>query len=178
MKQRTLRVFEVEDFDKLKNIVEKKYELVKNYFFMLKKPDKKIQEFLKNKNLNYFVLNSDEFFTSKKETTEDVLPKIKVIEKEVVKFKEKNVKIFDKIIRSGEEIEYEGDAVFLKRINDGAKIYIKGNAAVLDENNGTVKCEGKYILIKKNNARLFFNNEDIGKVDKFTFFYDDKRIEI
>ncbi len=178
MKQKTLRVFEVEDFDKLKNIVNSKYELVKNYFFMLKKPDTTIQNYLKEKNLNYFVLNTDESFTSVNEITDNNLPKIKIIEKEVVKLKEKNVKIFDKIIRSGEEIVYEGDVVFLNRVNDGAKINVKGNVLILNENNGKIECEGKYILVMKNNAHIFFNNDDLGIINKLTFFYDGKKVEI
>ncbi len=178
MKQKTLRVFEVEDFEKLKNIVEKKYELIKNYFFMLKSPDINIQKYLKEKGLNYFVLNSDEFFTYKKEISHNDLPKIKIIEKEIIKFKEKNVKIFDRIIRSGEEIKLESDVVFLKRINDGAKIDIKGNVIVLDENNGIINCEGKYILIMKNNSHIFFNNDDLGVIDRLTFFYENKKVEL
>ena len=36
MRQKTLRVFEVEDFKKLKSVVESKYELIKSYYFVLK----------------------------------------------------------------------------------------------------------------------------------------------
>jgi len=178
MKQKTLRVFEVDDFEQMKNVIESKYELVKNYYFMLKKSDEKIESYLRRKNLNFFVLNSDKSFTSKKEITEENLPKIKIIEKEVIKIKENNVKIFDRIIRSGEEIEFEGDAVFLKRINDGAKINIKGNVILLGENNGIINCEGKFLLVVNNKAHIFFNNDDIGVVNKITFFYDNKRLEI
>ncbi len=178
MKQKTLRVFEVEDFEKLKNIVEKKYELVKNYYFMLKKPDENIQNYLKEKGLNYFVLNTNESFTSKKEIIHENLPKIRIIEKEIIKSKENNVKIFDRIIRSGEEIKYEGDVVFLKRINAGAKIDIKGNVIILDENSGRIECEGKYILVMRNKSYIFFNKDDLGIIDKLTFFYEDKKAEI
>ena len=178
MKQKTLRVFEVDNFEKLKSVVENKFGLVKNHYFMLKKADVEIEEYLKEKGLNYFVLNSNISFTSKKETIKENLPKIKIIEKEIVKIKENNVKIFDRIIRSGEEINLENDAVFLKRINDGAKINIKGNLLVLNENNGIIKCEGQYALVFKNNAHIFFNNDDIGKIEKLTFFYENKRVEI
>ena len=175
MKQKTLRVFEVNDFDKLKNIVNNKYELVKNHFFMLKKEDKVIQEFLEEKNLNYFILNSNHSFTSKKETIEPKKEEIKVIEKEIVKYKSIPFKIFDKIIRSGEEIILEANAVFLKRINTGAKIDIKGCVFILDENNGFVKCEGKCLFVKKNNANIIFNNEEMIKNDTEKFYYKDKK---
>ncbi len=178
MKQKTLRVFEVEDFEKLKNIVQSKYELLKKYYFMLKKSDKKIENFLKEKKLNYFILNSEDSFTSKKEISTKDLPKIRIIEKEIIREKKTNIKIFDKIIRNGEEIKLDADAVFLKRINPGAKIIIKGNAFILGENNGFITVEGQYLLIKKNNSHLSFNAEDLGNIDKLTFFYNNKRQEI
>jgi len=172
MKQKTLRVFEVENFEKLKNIVENKYELIKNYYFMLKKSDREIEEYLKNKNLNFFVLNSNKNFVQKK------VEKIQIIEKEIIKERIKEAQIFDKIIRSGEELIIEGDVVFLKRINPGAKIEVKGNLILLEENQGFIKVEGLFALIKKNRGNIFFNNEGIGEIDKFTFFYKDKRLEI
>jgi len=172
MKQKTLRVFEVENFEKLKNVVENKYELIKNYYFLLKKPDKKTEEYLKSKNLNFFVLNSDKSFLQKE------IEKIQIIEKEIVKETIKEAQIFDKIIRSGEELVIEGDVVFLKRINPGAKIEVKGNLILLEENHGFIKAEGLFALIKKNRGNIFFNNEDIGEIDKITFFYKDKRLEV
>jgi len=66
MKQKTLRVFEVEDFKKLKTIIESKYELVKDYFFMLKTEDKEIENFLKEHNLNYFILSKCSIFKKNK----------------------------------------------------------------------------------------------------------------
>ncbi len=171
MKQKTLRVFEVEDFNKLKNLVNSKYELIKSYFFMLKKEDKEIQKFLEEKSLNYFVLNSSESFTSNKEKILPKEEKIKIIEKEIIKYKTIPFKIFDKIIRSGEEINLEANAVFLKRINTGAKIDIKGCVFILDENNGFIRCEGECLFVKKNNAHIIFNNEEIAKNDTEEFYY-------
>jgi len=171
MKQKTLRVFEVESFDKLKNIVENKYELIKNYYFMLKKSDNEIEQYLKNKNLNFFVLNSDKNFLQKE-------IKVEVVEKEIVKEIIKQAQIFDKIIRSGEELIIENDVVFLKRINAGAKIEIKGNLILLNENQGFIRVDGQFALIKSNKGNIFFNNEEVGEIDKFTFFYKDKRLEI
>ncbi len=174
MKQKTLRVFEVEDFEKLKTVVNSKYELVKNHFFMLKKEDKTIQEFLEEKNLNYFILNSNHSFTSKKEKTEPVKEEIRIIEKEIVKYKGVPFKIFDKIIRSGEEIVLEANIVFLKRINTGANIDIKGCVFILDENNGFIKCDGECLFVKKNNANIIFNNEEIKKNDTEMFYHKGK----
>ncbi len=164
MKQKTLRVFEVEDFEKLKNIISSKLPLIKNHFFMLKEPDEETEKLLKENNLSYFIQNG-ESFTSKKEK----LPKIKIIEKEKIIIDKSNTKIFDKIIRSGEEIESEENLLFLKRINAGAKIVCSGNVEIFDENEGMVICNGEYMIIKKNlKGTIVFNGEDIDKIEKLT----------
>ena len=173
MKQKTLRVFEVEDFEKLKNIIESKYDLIKNYYFMLKEKNEKIQNYLKEKELNFFVLNSNENFSTK-----EVIKIVeKEIEKEVIKEITKDLKIFDKVIRSGEEIKTTS-AVFLQKINPGAKVKIKGAAFLLTENRGDVEVEGNFLFVKKNRGNIVYNSEIIGRVDKDTVFYKDKRLEL
>jgi len=175
MKQKTLRVFEVDDFNKLKNIVESKYELVRNHFFMLKESNEEIENYLRNKGLNFFVVNTSKNFFKPIEEKIKIIEK--VVEKEIVK--ELNTsKIFDRIIRSGEELVIKGSAVFLNRINPGAKIEVEGNLILLSENNGFIRVEGDFILVKKNKSNIIFNDEEVGKIDKLTFFYKDKRLEI
>ena len=173
MKQKTLRVFEVEDFEKLKNVVENKYDLVKNYYFMLKTSNKEIQDYLREKKLNFFVLNSDENFGVKKE--KEILRVVE--EKEILKEVFKNLEIFDRIIRSGEEIKTTS-AVFLKKINPGAKVNITGDAIFLDENRGNVFVDGNFLYVKKNRGNIVYNSEDIGLIEKETVFYDNKRLEL
>jgi len=173
MKQKTLRVFEIDDMEKLKNIVENKYDLIKNHYFMLKEDNKEIQNYLKEKKLNFFVLNSNKNFNVKKEVIEIV----KVVEKEIPKEIVEDFKIFDKIIRSGEEINTTS-AVFLKKINPGAKIKVNGNAFFLDENRGEIIVEGNFLFIKRNRGNIVYNSEDIGVIEKETVFYNNKRLEL
>jgi len=175
MKQKTLRVFEVNDFNKLKNIVESKYELIKNHFFMLKESNKEIEDYLKSKSLNFFVVNEDKSFFKKVEEKIKIIEK--VVEKEVIKEFDK-ASVFDRIIRSGEELIIKGTAVFLNRINAGAKVEIEGNLILLNENNGFIRVEGDFILVKSNKSNIIFNDEEVGKIDKLTFFYKDKRLEV
>jgi len=165
MKQKTIRVFEVEDFEKLKHIINSKLPLIKNHFFMLKEKNEEIESLLKEKGLNYFIKNG-ESFTPKKEKTSE----IKVIEKEKLIFQPLEVKIYDKIIRSGEEIKGDGHFVFLNRINAGAKIEVEGVVEIFDENEGLVIANGKYIVIKKNKGTIIFNEEEIGEVERLTIF--------
>ena len=162
MRQKTIRVFEIDDFDSLVKVVESKYELIKNYFFLLKKRDKKIEEYLKLKNLSFFIIN-DESFRISKEIKEVV------IEKEVIK--ENKTLIFDRIIRSGEEINSENNLIFLNRINAGAKIKSSGNIEVYGDCEGMIECEGDYLIVKKNKKGIiFFKGVEIKEIDKLTIF--------
>jgi septum site-determining protein MinC len=171
MRQKTIRVFEVEEFKNLKNVIESKYELVKNHYFLLKEPNSEIEEFLKAKKLSFFIVNS-EVFTSKKEIT----PKIEVIEKEIIKKIKPQTIIYDKIIRSGEEIKSEDNLIFLNRINAGAKIVSTGNIELFNECEGYVSCDGDYLIVKKNiKGMIIYKGADIGKVDKLTLFSDNKK---
>jgi septum site-determining protein MinC len=170
MRQKTLRTFVVENFEKLKNVVESKYDLVKNYFFYLKEENKEIENFLKEKKLNYIVENrlfiSNESIRSKE---------VKVVEKEkIVEKKIKvNTKIYDRIIRSGVEIDTDENLVFLNRINAGAKIKSSGNIEIFSECAGLVICDGDYLIVKKNLGTIIFRGENIGKVDELTLFTKD-----
>jgi septum site-determining protein MinC len=164
MKQKTIRTFVVEDFNNLKNVVNSKYDLIKNYYFLLKERNKEIENFLKEKNLNYIVENN--IFIFKKEKTQE----FKVIEKEKILEKRVNTKIYDKIIRAGVEIDTDENLIFLNRINAGAKIKSSGNIEIFDECEGSVICEGDYLIIKKNRGNIIFRGEHIGEIDKLTIF--------
>jgi len=166
MRQKTIRVFEIEDYENLKNVVESKYDLVRRHFFLLKEKNKEIESFLKEKKLSYFVMNA-EGFTFEKEKTEE----IRVVEKEIVKKIKPGTEIYDKIIRSGEEIKTDKNLVFLNRVNAGAKIVTSGNVELFGECEGTVICDGDYLIVKKNTkGTILFKGSEIGKIEKLTFF--------
>jgi septum site-determining protein MinC len=164
MKQKTIRTFVVEDFNKLKSVVESKYDLVKNYYFLLKEKNEEVESFLKEKNLNYIVENN--IFTFNKEKTKE----IQIIEKEKIIEKKVNTRIYDKIIRAGVEIDSEENLIFLNRINAGAKIKSSENIEIFDECEGDVICDGDYLIVRKNRGNIIFRGENIGKIDKLTIF--------
>jgi septum site-determining protein MinC len=164
MKQKTIRAFIIEDFNNLKNVVNSKYDLIKNYYFILKEKNEEIENFLKEKNLSYFVENN--MFTLKKEKTQE----IRVIEKEKIVEKRVSTKIYDKIIRAGMEIDTDENLVFLNRINAGAKIKSSGNIEMFAECEGSVICDGDYLIVKKNRGNIIFRGENIGEIEKLTIF--------
>jgi len=173
MRQKTIRAFEVDNFEELHKIVESKYKLIKNYYFILKENNEKIENFLREKALNYIVKNN--IFTSNKEIIEEV----KIIEKEKIIEKKINTKIYDKIIRGGVEIETDENLIFLNRINAGAKIKTSGNVEIFDECEGNVMCDGDYLIINKNiKGTIIFRGENIEKVEKLTIFTENGKREL
>jgi septum site-determining protein MinC len=172
MRQKTIRTFIVEDFNNLKSVVESKYDLVKNYYFLLPKKNEEVENFLREKNLNYIIENN--IFTFDKEKIKE----IKVIEKEKIIEKKVNTKIYDKIIRGGVEIESDENLVFLNRINPGAKIKSSANIEIFDENEGLIICDGDYLVVKKNKGNIIFRGENIGKIEKLTIFTKSGKKEI
>ncbi len=166
MRQKRVTLFEVDDFENLKNVIDKKYELVKNAIFLLKKRDSEIEEFLKSKNISYFV--GDRAYFSEVEAKKEVKVVEKVVEvvKEVVKEVGGGSKVFKRVIRAGEEIDTNENLVFLERINPGAVIKTTGNIEIFAENLGKVECEGEYAILKK--GKIIFHKEEID-VDKLSF---------
>jgi septum site-determining protein MinC len=162
MRQKNLKVVEVEDFESLKKIIESKYfELVKNSYFLLQEPDEEIEEYLKSKGLSYLIKNSS-----------IVKNDVKVVERIVEKIKEVKVDkksvIYDRIIRSGEEIISEDTLIFLQRINPGTRIETQGSAIILDECHGSVIVDGEFlILMKEPKGTILFKGEEIKEAPVF-----------
>ncbi len=169
MRQKTLRVFEIDNFDKLQKIVESKYELIKNHYFLLKEHNKEIEDFLKKHSLSYFITNDQSFITTtpKKEVIEKVVVEEKIIEKIVNK--PCDSMIYTRIIRSGEEINSDKHLVFLNRINAGAKIISSASISIFAECEGDVICDGDFIIVKYNKkGTIIFKGEDIGEIENLT----------
>ena len=161
MRQKRVTLFEVDDFENLKNIVEKKYDLVKNAIFLLKEKNEEIENFLKSKNINYFVEDKANF-SFEKGNNEKIVEKVVEVVKEV----KVKTKVFKRVIRAGEEIESSDNLVFLEKINPGAVIKCSGNIEIFADSLGKVECEGEYAIIKK--GKIIFHKEEI-EVDKLSF---------
>ena len=182
-KQKSVRVFEIitDDYEKITNFIEKKGILLKRFLLVIKTNNEKIKEYFKDKPFEVrFVKNEFEGSDEKIEIDE---PKIieKVVEKivkvpiEVEKIVEKQTnstktEIFDKIIRSGFEINSKNKLVFLQRINAGAKIYSSSEIEIFAEVLGNVICDGEYMIVKKAaKGTIIFNNEELPEIEKLSF---------
>ena len=177
-KQKSVRVFEIisDDYEKVINFIEKKGILLKRFLLTIKTNNEKIKEYFKDKPYEVRFVKSDfEGSNESLEEDESAKQEVKVIEKVIEKtiIKEVNstkTEIFDKIIRSGFEINSQNKLVFLNRINAGAKIYSNKEIEIFEENLGTVICDGDYMIVKKSQkGTIIFNNEELPKIDKLSF---------
>ncbi len=156
--QFNIKVFEIEieDEKSFLDFIEKNRVILSSYLLSLKgNITPKIEKVLENSSLAY-VKN---------------MP-IKHKSGAAVQFKkESSIKIIDSLVRSGQEIVYDGDILCLKRVNSGAKISCNGNFIALEPVDALVECNGEFMLIKVGkSANIYFNGVNI------TENLDDKRL--
>ena len=113
MIQKNLRVVEIRDLQEAKKIVESKYiELVKNNYFLLNEPNKEIEEYLKANGIKYLVKNGVGCDSD-----------VRIVEKIVEVTKNQENVIYNRIIRSGEEINSNDNLIFYKELILGQKLF-------------------------------------------------------
>ena len=176
VRQKSIRVYEIQtdDFEKLKKYIEGKINSLKKYLLIIKTDNEKIKNYLKNQNLEVQFVSKD--FEGSNDFLEEPTTKIveKVVENvEKVIIKEENstkTEIYDKIIRAGIEINSKNKLIFLKRINNGTKIYSSSEIEIFDEVLGKVICDGDYMIVKKaKSGSIIFQNEIIDEIKTLSF---------
>jgi septum site-determining protein MinC len=173
-RQRSIRVFEIitDDYEKFVKFVTKREVTLKKHLLLIKTKNEHIKDYFNKSNFEYIIVDPD----FKEETENIEKNENSNLEKNLEK-KEQNIviktKIYDRIIRGGEEIISNDKLIFLKRINPGAKIVSNESIEIFDEVEGTVICNGEYMIVKKNNKGTIIFNDDEIKVDKLSFITKD-----
>ena len=74
-------------------------------------------------------------------------------------------KLYDRPIRSGEEISEHVPTVIFGRVNSGAKVFCEESLSIYGIIDGLVQCDGEYIIVNGISPRgnLIFNGEIIDK---------------
>lgn len=73
-----------------------------------------------------------------------------------------SVTVLDTIIRSGKELNIEGDLLLLNRVNSGATIRTTGNLIITQVVEGAVRCDGKFMMITVSpKANIIFNGVEV-----------------
>ncbi len=174
VKYRNIRVFELE-IDNEENFFSyfaKNEILLRDHLLLIKgNINKKIIDFLDVQNICYHdisqcnlkkLLNKS---NREEEKSKESLNKVKFTnEKELKDEKSFETLVFDRPIRSGEEIIANGDLVIFGRVNSGSKIKAYGNVEIFGEIDSLVECEGKFMLIRKIGlGEVIFNGEILDK---------------
>lgn len=73
----------------------------------------------------------------------------------------RKLKLFDRPIRSGEEIHESMPVVIFGRVNSGAKVFCEESMSIYGIIDGLVQCDGEYIVLNGISPRghLIFNGE-------------------
>lgn len=87
------------------------------------------------------------------------------IEEELSKLSHKlenNLKVRDTLVRSGQELNIDGDLLLLNRVNSGATIIINGNLIITQIVEGAIRCNGNFMMIKASpKANIVFNDIEV-----------------
>ena len=173
-RQYSVRVYETEidndeefiEFFKINSV------LLKNNLILLKgEVSNKIQLFLKSLSLDFIINpNLSKSFTKniniennlkevekQKELESEKDIEIEIYKKEIAlnqsllneknkNLNKNNITILDSLIRSGKQVNIDGDLVLFSRINSGASVYVNGNFIATQLIEGKVLCNGDFML--------------------------------
>jgi len=173
-KQKTIRIFEleVEDEAHFFDYMEKNIVLLKDYFLLIHGTlTDKMKAYLEDMGTCFKEADTCHLKTSSKSKdseTHDIMPQEPVA---IIPFPDEedettstNTLLFQKPIRSGEEIVHDGDITIFGRVNSAAKVLCSGNVRVFDRVDGLVQCDGEYMIAKEiGKGHIIFNGDILDK---------------
>jgi septum site-determining protein MinC len=171
-KQYTAKIFEVEleDESSFFSFFDKNYLFFQNSLIVIKGEESDgIKKYLDDKELKY-IFNLAVPTQKKKQTSFETHSKIeekkpepltKTVEKVVQKSKT-NLKVLDKLIRSGQEINVDGDLLLLNRVNSGGSIIVNGTLIVTQIVDGSIRCSGDFMMLQASSkANIVFHEVEV-----------------
>jgi len=73
-----------------------------------------------------------------------------------------NLTVLDDMIRSGRELNIEGDLLLLNRVNSGATINAKGNVIITNVVEGSIRCTGNFMMLTTSpKANIVFHGVEV-----------------
>ncbi len=180
-KQKNIRIFEleVEEEGAFFDYMEKNIILLKDYLLLIKgtltpKMRQYLEEngtcFKETKQCN-IKFSSKDTSSKKRDIIEEEKPQEVVmvleVEKEATSESIAKTLLFEKPVRSGEEIVHDGDITIFGRVNSAAKVLCEGNVEVYGTIDGLVQCDGEYMIVKDIGKGYVVFNGDILEKDLF-----------
>jgi len=174
-KQYSVKVFEcsVEDEAEFISFFDANYTLFKDHLILINGDiSVNIKEYLESKSL-IFLQNTtlpkgrtrkaleDEINAVNRERDIDKL----VAESKIATLSNKlqnNLTVLDDMIRSGRELNIDGDLLLLNRVNSGATVSTKGNLIITQLVEGAIRCDGNFMMLTSSSkANVIFNGVEV-----------------
>jgi septum site-determining protein MinC len=171
VKQKNLRVFHItiEEKDNFSEYLKKNKILLMEFFLLIDgEVDELIEKMLDDEGLCYKNISTCKLkFSSVKKVAPKEEPKVEIEQNKVLvePVAKEKLKIYDRPIRSGEEVNEELPVVVFGRINSGARLFCTQSVSIYGIIDGLVQCDGDYIVLNGlgNHGNLIFNGEIIDK---------------
>ena len=165
-KQFSVKVYEttIEDENTFMTFFDTHHTLFKDHLISINGDmSSKIERYLKDKSFRYIHNIDIPRSRSRKEIEKEIeIKQDKENELEIDKLSKKlqnNLTVLDNIIRSGVEINIDGDLLLLNRVNSGATIKTNGNLIITDIVEGDIRCNGSFMMITQSpKANIIFNS--------------------
>ena len=156
-RQYSAKILEItlEDEENFIQFFEKNYRFFQNHLIVINgEENQKIQDYMKSKNLTaVFNLSLPAHNVEKQKRELQSSPSTQ---------KKNSLKVLDKLVRSGQEIRVDGDLLLLNRVNSGGSIVINGSLIVTQKVDGSIRCEGDFMLLKASSkANIVFHGVEV-----------------
>ena len=174
-RQYSLKVCEltIVDDNEFISFFETNYPIFKDYLIVINgNVSEDIELYLNNKQLKFMVnvklpvgqprkavekeieLIKEEYLQSKHRLEEELTGLTNKIQN--------NLKVLDTLVRSGQELNIDGDLLLLNRVNSGGKIVIEGNLIVTQIVDGAIRCNGNFMMIQASpKANIVFHGVEV-----------------
>lgn len=169
--QYSVKVYEttISDEDKFISFFDANYGLFSDYLIVIKgEISQRIKEYLDAKTLKYLVnvtlprgrVRNAGLKELEEEKKQNLINQQIAQEKlsELSDRLQNNLKVMDSLVRSGVELKVEEDLLLLNRVNSGATIRCKGNLIITQIVEGTIHCDGNFMMLSASaKANIIFN---------------------
>ncbi len=173
--QYSVKVYEtqIDDEEKFINFFDANYTLFKDHLIVIQGDlPKSIETYLKVKSLKYLHNIALPKGRSRKALEEELNAEKtelavsqQIAEAKVEKLSsqlQNNLTVLDDMIRSGRELNIEGDLLLLNRVNSGATINTLGNIIVTKIVEGAIRCNGNFMMLMASpKANIIFHGVEV-----------------
>jgi len=174
-KQYSIKVYEttITDEQKFMDFFDSNYTLFKDHLIVIEGDfSQTIQQYLEAKDLKYLhniVLPKGRTRKALEEELQaekiDVAVSQQIAQNELKRLSnqlQNNLTVLDEMIRSGRELDIEGDLLLLNRVNSGATIKTSGNLIITKVVEGAIRCHGNFMMLTASpKANIVFHDVEV-----------------